>query len=55
MFGATLTLPSGFTVSGPLGVEVNVTSDGTTAVPFKVSFSYTLPTVVVVVEPGTGP
>jgi hypothetical protein len=42
VFGATVTVPSVFTVNGPFGVEVITTSAGLTAVPFNVSLSKTL-------------
>ena len=42
MFGATLTVPSALTVSGPVVTGVMVTSAGTTATPFSVSLPRTL-------------
>ena len=47
MFGATVIVPFGFTVNGPFGVDVKVTSPGlvpttTGPTPFKVSLVSTL-------------
>ena len=41
MFGATVTVPSALTVSGPVVTGVMVTSAGTIATPFSVSLART--------------
>ena len=55
VFGATSTVPSAFTVSGPLVTGTRVMSAGFTATPLSVSLVRTLTTPVPPARPFTGP